>query len=70
MSPGSSPNWGTTSHVNTNYEESKLWWTLGAKQVLRTSVGVGRKKNIIFYEIKIMCGSSHYPPSFGTYLKV
>ena len=53
MSPESSPNWGTTSHVNTNYEESKLWWTLGAKQILRTSVGVGRRKNIIFYGIKI-----------------
>ena len=70
MSPGSSPNWSTTSHVNANYEESKFWWTLGAKQVLHTSVGMGRRKNIIFYEIKIMCDSSHHLPSSGTYLKV
>ena len=53
MIPRNNLNWGTTSHINAKYEESKLWWTLGVKQVLRTSVGMGRRNNIIFHGIKI-----------------
>ena len=56
--PRSSSNWGTTSHVNAKYEESMLWWTLGVKQVLPTSVVMGRRKNLFFYGIKL-CVISH-----------